>query len=113
METKRVITEQKEKAVEELGRDLETKEGQYNIFRMAASRNRKSLDVTNVKTVKDETGKLQENEEITARWIDYFIKLLNEDNPREQTEPSLPIFGPRRSKNSTERHEDQNGCRYR
>ena len=68
METKLVIAEQKEKAVEELGRDLETKECQYNVFRIAASRNRKSLNVTNVKTVKDET----ENEEITARWTDYF-----------------------------------------
>ena len=53
------------------------------------------MDVTNVKTVKDETRKvLIENEEITARWIDYFSKLLNEENPGEQTEPSLPIFGP-------------------
>ena len=73
METKRVIAEQKEKAVEELDRDLETKEGQYNIFRTVASKNRKSLDVTNVKTVMDETEKvLAENEEITARWPDYF-----------------------------------------
>ena len=95
METKRIIAKQKEIAVEELCRDLETKEGQNNVFRIAASRNRKSLDVTNVKTVKDETGKvLTENEEITARWTDYFSKLLNEENPREQTEPSLPIFGP-------------------
>ena len=53
------------------------------------------MDVTNVKTVKDETGKvLTQNEEITAKWTDYFSKLLNEENPREQTEPSLPIFGP-------------------
>ncbi len=95
VETKRVIAEQKEMAVEELYRDLETKEGQNNIFRIAASRNKKNMDVTNVKTVKDVTGKvLTENEEITARWTDYFSKLLNEENPREQTEPSLPTFGP-------------------
>ena len=94
METKRVIAEQEEKALEELGRDLETKEGQYNIFRIVANRNRESLDVTSAKTVKDETERiLTENEEITARWTDYFRKLSNDENPREQTDPSLTILG--------------------
>jgi hypothetical protein len=60
---------------------LDMKEGEKDIYRMAKSRERKTSDIIQVKCIKDVTEQLlTKDEDIKNRWWEYFDKLFNEDN---------------------------------
>ena len=84
-EAKRTVARAKQAACKEFYEKLGTKEGEKNIYRVAKDRNKKSQDMSHVKQIKDNQGKvLSEDGKIRDRWKEYFEKLLNEENPRKQ-----------------------------
>ena len=88
---KKAVAVARAKAREELYEELETREGQKKIYRIAKARDRKTKDLTHIKHMKDENGiVLYGDEEIKKRWRDYYEKLLNEENPRIPSGEGLP-----------------------
>ena len=80
---RKVIGRETYNAVEKLYEELETKEGENNIYRLAAARDRKTKDIGNMYTVKNEdSAVLYKEDEIKARWKRYFEALFNEENLR-------------------------------
>ena len=78
-ETKKLVSEAKSKAFEELYHKLGTREGEKDIFKLAKLRERKTRDLQHVRCVKDEDQRVLVNEvDIKERWHCYFHKLLNE-----------------------------------
>ena len=78
----------KEKAAtwNELYDELDTMEGERKIYRIAAERDKKTKDMENAKTIKDENGTLlTDPEKVKTRWNEYCQKLLNEENDRNPT----------------------------
>jgi hypothetical protein len=56
-----------------LYRTLDTPGGQKDLFRLAKIRERNVRDITHVKCIKDEEGKVLTNDEdIKERWKEYF-----------------------------------------
>ena len=67
-------------------KNLETKEGENEVFKIAKQRNRQSKDVQ-VRVIKSKTREiLMEEEKMKQRWKEYFHNLLNHQNPRERKE---------------------------
>ncbi|XP_076041789.1 uncharacterized protein LOC143025675 [Oratosquilla oratoria] len=63
--------------------ELETKEGQKKIYKIAKERNRATKDLTLVKQIKDKNGKiLTDPDKIWMQWKEYYEELLNQENPR-------------------------------
>ena len=92
---KKVIAEEQRKAMKELYDKLDTKEGEKDIYRIAAERDRKKKDIGKVFTVKDVNGNiLKESEDIKERWKDYFNELYNEENQRIETKEIDPVLDP-------------------
>ncbi|KAJ0183401.1 hypothetical protein K1T71_001377 [Dendrolimus kikuchii] len=55
--------------------------GQKLLYRLAKERDHQSNDMTHIRCIKDEDGKvLTDDCSIKARWMKYFDKLLNEEN---------------------------------
>ena len=78
---KRVVSEAKGRAYEDLYRCLSTMEGEKEIYRMARARDRKTSDFNPVKCIKDEREQLLVKEdEIRHRCQEYFDKLFNSEN---------------------------------
>ena len=81
-------------AIEELYANLETSEGQKDIYRIAAARDRAGKDIGQMRTIKSATGDvLMRDEYIRERWGQYFSWLMNEENPRVETEEREPNQG--------------------
>ena len=92
--TKKVVARVKAEAIEELYANLETSEGQKDIYRIAAARDRAGKDIGQMRTIKSATGDvLMRDEDIRERWGQYFIWLVNEENPRVETEEREPNQG--------------------
>ena len=54
------------------------------IYIIAKARERKTRDLTNIRCIKNEDGRiLTQDEEILNRWMEYFSRLLNETNTRQ------------------------------
>ena len=71
----------KGKVYGDLYQRLGTKEGEKDIYRMARIRERKTRDINQIKCIKDGTDRLLvKDEEIKARWREYFNKLFNGEN---------------------------------
>ncbi|XP_047543178.1 uncharacterized protein LOC125075508 [Vanessa atalanta] len=69
------------KAQEKLYNSLDSPRVQKELYRITKERERPSRDVTHIKYMKDEAGKvLCRDEEIKERWKIYFEKLMNEEN---------------------------------
>lgn len=93
-EVKRVVAITKGKAYDQLYEDLETKEGQGKIFRLAKSRNKCTKDITHIRQIKDENGNaIRKEADIIKRWEQYFEKLLNEENERCLRGDGDPNYG--------------------
>ena len=61
----REVAMARNKAFEELYEKLETKEGEYEVFKIAKQRNRQSKDVQQVRVIKSKTGEiLMEKEKV-------------------------------------------------
>ncbi|CAK1577904.1 unnamed protein product [Parnassius mnemosyne] len=68
-------------AHDKLYRSLESPEGQKRLFQIARARERNGRDVSHVKCIKDDSGRiLTDDESIKKRWKEYFEKLMNEEN---------------------------------
>ena len=69
-------------------------EGQKDIYRIAAARDRAGKDIGQMRTIKSATEDvLMRNEDIRERWGQYFSWLMNEENPRVETEEREPNQG--------------------
>ena len=91
---KKVVARVKAEAIEELYANLETSEGQKDIYRMAAARDRAGKDIGQMRTIKSATGDvLMRDEDIRERWGQYFSWLMKEENPRVETEEREPNQG--------------------
>ena len=91
---KKVVARVKAEATEELYANLETSEGQKDIYRIATARNRAGKDIGHMRTIKSATGDvLMRDEDIRERWGQYFSWLMNEENPRVETDEREPNQG--------------------
>ncbi|XP_046975612.1 uncharacterized protein LOC124541716 [Vanessa cardui] len=78
---KKVVAVARAKAQESLYNSLNSPRGQKDLYRITKERERRSRDITYIKCMKDEAGKvLCKDEEIKERWKVYFEKLMNEEN---------------------------------
>ena len=100
---KKVVARVKAEAIEELYANLETSEGQKDIYRIAAARDRAGKVIGQMRTIKSATGDvLMRDEDIRERWGQYFSWLMNEENPRVETEEREPNQGLTAPINETE-----------
>ncbi|XP_063589595.1 uncharacterized protein LOC134766592 [Penaeus indicus] len=90
-EAKRAVAIAKAKAYDRLYEELDTKEGQEKVFKLAKQRNKSTKDIRHIRQMKDERGiVLRKEREILMRWKDCFEKLLNEENERFLREDGEP-----------------------
>ena len=88
---KRVVARVKAEAIERLYDQLETVEGQQEIYRIAAARDRSGKDICQIPNVKSATGEvLMKDDDIKERWGQYFNMLINKENQRVETEERDP-----------------------
>ena len=93
-QAKKVVAQAKAQAYENMYTELETKEGQNKIFKLAKARNKSTKDVTHIKQIKDRDGTvLRREEDILKRWKEYFERLLNEENERQIREDGQVNMG--------------------
>ena len=65
--------------------DLETKEEEKIIYRVASAKYRELEDTGNIDIIKDKGRKIPFEEDKTgARWAEYFEELFNVENVREE-----------------------------
>ena len=94
-EAKKAVAKAKSESLKQLYDDLNTKEGEEKIFKIAKARQRSRLDKQAVNIIKDKDGKvLADDEDIQNRWRTYFDTLLNEEFPREPMDEARPVEGP-------------------
>ena len=88
------VAKAKEVAYEDLYKDLE-ENGASKLYKLAKTRKRRSLDIDQMKFVKDENGEiLSEDDDIKKRWKEYFDMLLNTQNRRKVLDRVDKIEGP-------------------
>ena len=80
---KKAVAQARAAALQGMYENLESREGQKRIFKVAKERNNESKDRTAVKQIRDENGEILTNPDmIRKRWQEYYEGLLNEENPR-------------------------------
>ncbi|KAG8235652.1 hypothetical protein J437_LFUL013644 [Ladona fulva] len=63
----------KAKAIEEAYEEIEKKNGERQMLRIAKARDRASKDITSIRQMKDTSGVvLREDDKIRSRWKEYF-----------------------------------------
>ncbi|GJV57817.1 hypothetical protein Tco_1458822 [Tanacetum coccineum] len=78
------VAQAKDKAYEDLYRKLDSKEGANDIYKIAKARERKRMDIGNMRYIKDKGGRtIVREEDIRKRWGEYFLSLFNESPPIE------------------------------
>ena len=81
----------KAEAKEELYEQLETVEGQQEIYRIAAVRERPGKAICQIRNAKSATAEvLMKADERKKRWEQYFNMLMNKENQRVETEERDP-----------------------
>ncbi|GJT31261.1 hypothetical protein Tco_0911536 [Tanacetum coccineum] len=81
-EAKIAVAQAKDKAYEDLYKNLDSKEGANDIYRIAKARERRRRDLGNIRYIKDEEGRtIVIEEDIRKRWGEYFSSLFNESRP--------------------------------
>ncbi|XP_047118524.1 uncharacterized protein LOC124799031 [Schistocerca piceifrons] len=86
-EAKRALAKAKAESVREAYEQLQKNQDMRQLIRIGKSRDKASKDLTAIKQMKDETGIiLHDHGKIIQRWLNYFEKLLNEENVRLKTE---------------------------
>ena len=77
--------------------------GQKIIYKLSKTRERRTLDLTDIAYIKDSNGTiLTDEDDIKARWKESFETLLIVENEREELEPTDPVQEPIPSVNDTE-----------
>ena len=73
------------KAYDELYEELDTKEGEKTLYRLARQRHQVGKDVQQVRMMKDKYGNVMTDDESVLRiWKEYYMGLMNEENERER-----------------------------
>nr|GEZ78487.1 TraB domain-containing protein [Tanacetum cinerariifolium] len=86
-EAKIAVAKTKDKAYEDLYKNMDSKEGVNEIYKIVIARERRRRDIRNVKYIKDEEGRtIVREEDIGTRWGEYFSSLFNE-TPSEESRP--------------------------
>ena len=86
-EAKKEVAKAKSKAYDELYEELDTKEGEKTLYRLARQRHQAGKDVQQVRMMKDKDGNVMTDEESVLRiWKEYYMGLMNEENERERRE---------------------------
>ena len=79
------VIKAKDLAYEDVYEKLNTREGQTLVYKLANTRERRALDITDNIYVKDSRGNTLTNDgDIRDKWSGYYSELLNETNPKEQ-----------------------------
>ncbi|XP_047111795.1 uncharacterized protein LOC124788568 [Schistocerca piceifrons] len=77
----------KAESVRETYEQLQKNQDMRQLVQIGKSRDKASKDLTAIKQMKDETGRiLHDHGKIIQRWLNYFEKLLNEEKVRVKTE---------------------------
>ena len=93
--TKTIIAREKNKAYRDWYEQLNTREGEKNIYRIAKCRNKNRQDIQGVRFIKDGQGNiLCEDDKIKKRWEEYFSNLLNTENEHNRLPLVEPTQGP-------------------
>ena len=78
----------------EVYKELETPEGERNVYIIAKARDKSAKDLTQIRQITDEQGVvLWEHDQILERWKGYYGKLLNEENTRTVFGDGVPNEG--------------------
>ena len=86
-EAKKEVAKAKNNAYDELYQELDSKEGERTLYRLARKRHQAGKDVQQVRMMKDKDGKVMTDEETVLRiWKEYYKGLMNEENERERRE---------------------------
>ncbi|XP_047109654.1 uncharacterized protein LOC124779239 [Schistocerca piceifrons] len=86
-EAKRAVAKAKAESVREAYEQLQKNQDVRQLIRIGKSRDKASKDLTAIKQMKDKTGIiLHDHGKIINRWLNYFEKLLNEENVRVKSE---------------------------
>jgi hypothetical protein len=94
-EAKVAVAIAKEEAWKDWYDNLDTKEGEDQIFKIARHRANQKKDIRSVPVIKDSTGIILTDEEnIKKRWGSYFQELLNTENERKPLEEIKAVQGP-------------------
>ncbi|XP_051779985.1 uncharacterized protein LOC127526866 [Erpetoichthys calabaricus] len=82
---KREMAKSKEKVYDELYERLDTKEGEKDLYRSAKQRDRAGKVLQQVSIIKNKDENVLTSEEsVLSRWKEYFERLMNEENKREE-----------------------------
>ena len=77
-EAKRAVAAAKNNAYDRLYERLDSKEGEKEVFKLASTRKRRTSDLSSVRCIKDEGGRvLIEDIKTWERWQSHFYKLFN------------------------------------
>ena len=88
---KKIVARVKAEAIDGLYDNMETSEGQKDVYRIAAARDKTGKDIGQIRTIKSATGEvIMKVEYIIERWGQYFSWLMNEENQRVETEDRAP-----------------------
>ncbi|GFS10824.1 endonuclease-reverse transcriptase HmRTE-e01 [Elysia marginata] len=91
-EAKRAVAKAKEEGYKEWYENLDTREGEKTIYRIAKQRAEAKRDIKEIKVIKDQQGEvLTDGEKIKERWREYYTTLLNKENQRDELEDIPPI----------------------
>ena len=86
-EAKKEVAKAKSKAYDVLYEELDTKEGEKTLYRLARQRHQAGKDVQQVRMMKDKDENVMTDEESVLRiWKEYYMGLMNEENERERRE---------------------------
>ena len=78
---KKAVAESKAAALQDTYENLESREGQKRIFKIAKERNKASKDMTSIKQIKVKNGVVHTNPDmIRKRWQEHYDGLLNQEN---------------------------------
>ena len=93
-ESKKAVAEAKIDAYEGLYEKLDSRQGIKMIYKLAKTRHRRSLDMTDGIYILDKNKVILTNsDDINNRWQQYFNHLLNVENTRETLDEQPPILG--------------------
>ena len=94
-EAKRVVAKAKGEGYKECYENIDTREGEKTIYRIAKQRAEAKRDIKEKKVIKDQQGEvLTDGEKIKERWGEYYTTLLNKENQRDELEDTPPVEDP-------------------
>ena len=106
-EAKKEVAKAKNTAYDEFYEELDSKEGERTLYRLARQRHQAGKDVQQVRMMKDKYGKVMTDEESVLRiWKEYYKGLMNEENEREREREREREKGERRGESEPGSGED-------